>query len=161
MRFLSSFGNDGIGDIAGSRTLVADPKVSFFLVTVRKDRQQKDLLQKRTSSFFQSQVNRMNKQQEQSTVGRMEDDDSVSSNFYHEEEEEFLEEGATRSEKRDELDEIKKMAQRETTRVRVWKGILLVVLGVTAALVTAGTYRILEQEEEEDFETAVSGRWQF
>ena len=103
----------------------------------------------------------MNKQQEQSTVGRMEDDDSVSSNFYHEEEEEFLEEGATRSEKRDELDEIKKMAQRETTRVRVWKGILLVVLGVTAALVTAGTYRILEQEEEEDFETAVSGRWQF
>ena len=103
----------------------------------------------------------MNKQQEQSTVGRMDDDDSVSSNFYHEDDEEFLEEGGTRSEKRDELDEIKKMAQRETTRVRVWKGILLVVLGVTAALVTAGTYRILEQEEEEDFETAVSGRWQF
>mmetsp|Transcript_27767 Transcript_27767/g.64985 ORF Transcript_27767/g.64985 Transcript_27767/m.64985 type:complete len:1198 (+) Transcript_27767:98-3691(+) len=57
-------------------------------------------------------------------------------------------------EERDEFAEIRKLAQAETRRVLLWKGILLTVIGVTAALVTAGTYRILRQEEDDDFTTA-------
>jgi hypothetical protein len=56
----------------------------------------------------------------------------------------------------DEVEEVHKMAHRETIGVRVWKLLLVGTLVTTAALVSTGTYVLLEQEEEDDFKENVS-----
>ena len=64
--------------------------------------------------------------------------------------------GDTPSEERDEVKEVQKMARKETARVVFWRVAVTVVLLLTAVAVTLTTYRFLINEEEEDFETAVS-----
>lgn len=59
-------------------------------------------------------------------------------------------------EERDEIREIRKLAQKETTRVRLWRFVVASVLLITALAVTLITYFSLEKEEAHKFKTAVS-----
>mmetsp|Transcript_21559 Transcript_21559/g.46724 ORF Transcript_21559/g.46724 Transcript_21559/m.46724 type:complete len:109 (-) Transcript_21559:22-348(-) len=62
----------------------------------------------------------------------------------------------TKTKPKDDMEEIHHLAKKETRRVRIWKAILWILILVAAALVTAGTYRILRGEENDDFELSVS-----
>jgi len=59
-------------------------------------------------------------------------------------------------EERDEIQEVKKMSQVDTNRVRRWRLVVFVVLLSVALSVTLTTYSVLKREEKNDFKTAVS-----
>ena len=58
-------------------------------------------------------------------------------------------------EERDEVKEIQKMSQGDTNKIRLWRLVVTCVLLLTALAVTLTTYRVLKDEEKNDFETAV------
>jgi hypothetical protein len=66
---------------------------------------------------------------------------------------------------RDEVKEVRKLSSKDTTRIRCWRLVVTVVLLLTAFAVTFTTYRLLQQQEHENFVTAVcvmcyvSTRW--
>ncbi|CAB9515790.1 Receptor-type guanylate cyclase gcy [Seminavis robusta] len=64
-------------------------------------------------------------------------------------------EGTMRSEEeRDERKEVYKMSAKDTRRVRLWRFAVMVVLLITALVVTLTTYRFLKAEETSNFEVA-------
>lgn len=58
------------------------------------------------------------------------------------------------SEERDELLEVKKQSKADTFRVRLWRSLVTAALVATATIVTIRTYRLLVEEEQNNFETA-------
>ena len=56
---------------------------------------------------------------------------------------------------RDEVKEIRKIASKDTKRIRLWRYVITVVLLLTAFAITFATYSLLKQQENENFETAV------
>ena len=62
------------------------------------------------------------------------------------------------AEARDEVREIRELAKKDTRRVRMWRLFVTVALLATSCSVTVTTYRLLRQEEEDNFETAVSAK---
>jgi hypothetical protein len=56
----------------------------------------------------------------------------------------------------DEVKEVHKLAQKETTRVRMGKLLVLVSILAAAALVSTGTYIFLKKEEDDDYNDSVS-----
>ena len=56
---------------------------------------------------------------------------------------------------RDEVKEIRKIASKDTKRMRLWRYVITVVLLLTAFAITFATYSLLKQQENENFETAV------
>jgi hypothetical protein len=61
-----------------------------------------------------------------------------------------------RIEQRDEIKEVRNLARKETKDVRFWLFMVLLLLGVTAGMVSAGTYILLTKQENDNFETSVS-----
>jgi hypothetical protein len=61
-----------------------------------------------------------------------------------------------RVEQRDEIKEVRNLARKETKDVRFWLFMVLLLLGVTAGMVSAGTYILLTKQENDNFETSVS-----
>jgi hypothetical protein len=57
---------------------------------------------------------------------------------------------------RDEVKEVRKLSSKDTTRIRFWRFVVTVVLLLTAFAITFATYTFLEQQEYENFVTAVS-----
>ena len=57
---------------------------------------------------------------------------------------------------RDEKKEVYKMSAKDTFRVQLWRAAVTLVLLLTAFAVTWTTYRLLKDEEESNFEVAVS-----
>ena len=57
---------------------------------------------------------------------------------------------------RDEVKEIEKLSQKETARVRTWRLIVTGILLLTGAAVTTSSYIALIDQEQENFEDAVS-----
>jgi len=57
---------------------------------------------------------------------------------------------------RDEVKEVQNFAKRETTRVQLWRLVVLLMIICTGAGVTTLTYILLREEDKEDFETTVS-----
>lgn len=57
---------------------------------------------------------------------------------------------------RDEVQEIRKMSQKETTRVHIWRGFVTLALLATAVAVTATTYKLLMDQEDKNFRNVVS-----
>lgn len=57
---------------------------------------------------------------------------------------------------RDEKKEVYKMSAKDTSRVRRWRGAMTLVLLLTALGVTLTTYKLLKDEERNNFEVAVS-----
>jgi hypothetical protein len=60
------------------------------------------------------------------------------------------------SDARDEIKEVHRRAQKETTRVRMGKLLVLLSILVTAAIVSTGTYILLKKEEDNAYEDSVS-----
>jgi uncharacterized membrane protein YcjF (UPF0283 family) len=58
--------------------------------------------------------------------------------------------------RRDEMGEVRKMSLKDTNRLRFWRIVVTGVLLLTAFAVTYTTYNLLKQQEEENFQTAVS-----
>ena len=56
---------------------------------------------------------------------------------------------------RDEVKEVKKMSQKDTSRVIFWRTAVTVVLLLTAVAVTLTTYKLLKKAQNDDVETAV------
>ena len=56
----------------------------------------------------------------------------------------------------DEEEEIRKLSQKETSRVRTWRILVFLALLVTAVSVTVTTYILLKQQEHENFQNVVS-----
>jgi hypothetical protein len=56
---------------------------------------------------------------------------------------------------RDEVKEVRKLSYKDTTRIRLWRLVVTVVLLLTACAVTFTTYTFLQQQEHENFVTAV------
>lgn len=52
--------------------------------------------------------------------------------------------------------EVKKLAQNETKQIWIWKVLVVMLIILTAAMVSAGSYIFLERNEEEHFEDSVS-----
>jgi hypothetical protein len=59
------------------------------------------------------------------------------------------------SESRDEAEEIRKQSAKETARVKTWRILVGMALLVTAVAVTATTYHLLVQDEQNAFNTVV------
>ena len=59
------------------------------------------------------------------------------------------------STQRDEAAEIRKQSSKETAMVKTWRNLVAVALMVTAVAVTATTYHLLVQDEQESFVTVV------
>ena len=59
-------------------------------------------------------------------------------------------------EERDEILEIRKQSSKETTRVRIWRVLVTLALLATAVAVTATTYILLVNQEDENFRNVVS-----
>jgi hypothetical protein len=57
---------------------------------------------------------------------------------------------------RDEVREVENMARKDTSRVRMWRFAVTGVLTLTAVAVTVITYRFLIEEQQNNFDTAVS-----
>ena len=57
--------------------------------------------------------------------------------------------------RRDEVGEVRKMSSKDTTRLRLWRIVVTGVLLLTALAVTFTTYTLLQQQEDENFHTAV------
>ena len=55
-----------------------------------------------------------------------------------------------------EIEQVKRMAQADTTRVNRSRLVVTIVLLITAFCVTYTTFRLLKKEEQDNFETAVS-----
>ena len=60
-------------------------------------------------------------------------------------------------EEKDEVGEVRKMSSKDTFRVLMGRYVVTVVLLLTAFAVTFTTYMFLQDQEEENFKTAVSG----
>ena len=58
--------------------------------------------------------------------------------------------------RRDEVVEVRKMSSKDTKRLRLWRLVVTSVLLLTAFVITFTTYRLLEQQEDSNFQTAVS-----
>ena len=58
--------------------------------------------------------------------------------------------------RRDEVGEVRKMSSKDTNRLRLWRFVVTGVLLLTAFAITFTTYTLLEQQEDENFQTAVS-----
>jgi hypothetical protein len=56
---------------------------------------------------------------------------------------------------RDEVKEVRKLSYKDTTRIRLWRLVVTVVLLLTACAVTFTTYTFLQRQEHENFVTAV------
>jgi hypothetical protein len=56
---------------------------------------------------------------------------------------------------RDEVKEVRKLSSKDTTRIRCWRLVVTIVLLLTAFAVTFTTYTLLQQQEHENFKTAV------
>ena len=56
----------------------------------------------------------------------------------------------------DDDDSLRKLAKQESKGIRLWKGIVVVTILVTAALISFGTFNYVKQSEEDEFETSVS-----
>jgi hypothetical protein len=63
-------------------------------------------------------------------------------------------------EDKDEVGEVRKMSSKDTFRVLMGRYAVTVVLLLTAFAVTFTTYMMLQDQEKENFKTAVSGRMQ-
>ena len=59
------------------------------------------------------------------------------------------------SEARDEIKEIRKLSAKDTAWIRRWRYTVLILLLVTAVTITFITYRMLINQENENFVTAV------
>ena len=59
-------------------------------------------------------------------------------------------------ESRDEVKEILKYSRKETKRVQTWRLLVTLALVATGVIVTVLTYRSLIDQEEQNFEDAVS-----
>ena len=59
-------------------------------------------------------------------------------------------------ESRDEVKEILKYSRKETKRVQTWRLLVTLALVATGVIVTVLTYRSLVDQEEQNFEDAVS-----
>lgn len=57
------------------------------------------------------------------------------------------------------VQEIKRMAQRETRGARRWKIFVLLSMIVTGGLISVGTKHYLQQEENDDYTQSVSATW--
>ena len=57
--------------------------------------------------------------------------------------------------RRDEVVEVRKMSSKDTNRLRLWRVVMTGVLLLTAFAITFTTYTLLEQQEDENFKTAV------
>lgn len=57
---------------------------------------------------------------------------------------------------RDEVKEVRKLAEKETKRIRIWRILVSAVLLTTAIAVTVSTFAALEREEQDRFRRAVS-----
>jgi hypothetical protein len=57
--------------------------------------------------------------------------------------------------RRDEVNEVRKMSSKDTNRLRLWRIVVTSVILLTAFAVTFTTYTLLQQQEEENFKTAV------
>mmetsp|Transcript_5375 Transcript_5375/g.13548 ORF Transcript_5375/g.13548 Transcript_5375/m.13548 type:complete len:966 (+) Transcript_5375:122-3019(+) len=64
------------------------------------------------------------------------------------------EHGLLAEEDRDEIKEVRKLAKRETRRVRIWKTILLAVVTGAATFVTIGAYNGVNDSEIKDYKSA-------
>jgi hypothetical protein len=62
---------------------------------------------------------------------------------------------ATKQFRRDEVSEVRKMSSKDTNRLHLWRVVVTSVLLLTALAVTLTTYTLLQQQEEENFQTAV------
>jgi hypothetical protein len=62
---------------------------------------------------------------------------------------------------RDEVKEVRKLSSKDTTRIRCWRFVVTLVLLLTAFAVTFTTYILLQQQEHENFVTAVSNVLRF
>jgi hypothetical protein len=56
---------------------------------------------------------------------------------------------------RDEVQEVRKMSSKDTSRIIVWRVVVTLVLMLTAFTVTFATYTFLRRQEHENFKTAV------
>ena len=58
--------------------------------------------------------------------------------------------------RRDEVGEVRKMSSKDTNRLRLWRFVVTGVLLLTAFAITFTTYTLLEKQEDENFQMAVS-----
>ena len=58
--------------------------------------------------------------------------------------------------RRDEVVEVRKMSSKDTKRLRLWRLVVTSVLLLTAFAITFTTYTLLKQQEDSNFQTAVS-----
>ena len=79
-------------------------------------------------------------------------DDDVSFSSTDDEESRSVSTSSSKREKQ----EVYKMSAKDTFRVQLWRVAVTVVLLLTAFAVTYTTYRLLKQEEQSNFEVAVS-----
>jgi hypothetical protein len=56
---------------------------------------------------------------------------------------------------RDEVNEVRKMSSKDTSRIFIWRVVVTLVLMLTAFAVTFATYTFLQRQEHENFKTAV------
>ena len=93
--------------------------------------------------------------------------DKVNADNDDEEDDEVRADGTTTEtdpepvDRRDEVDEVRKMSSKETGRLRLWRLVVTSVLLLTAFAVTFTTYTLLEEQEDENFKTAVSFETRF
>ena len=57
---------------------------------------------------------------------------------------------------RDEVEEVRRMSSKDTSRILFWRVMVTMVLLLTAFAVTFTTYTFLAKQEKENFEIAVS-----
>lgn len=57
--------------------------------------------------------------------------------------------------RRDEVVEVRKMSSKDTKRLRLWRIVVTSVLLLTAFVITFTTYKLLKQQEDSNFQTAV------
>jgi uncharacterized membrane protein YcjF (UPF0283 family) len=82
-------------------------------------------------------------------------DDKVNNFVDDEEVETDSTRGEEKSDRRDEVVEVRKMSSKDTNRLRLWRVVMTGVLLLTAFAITFTTYTLLEQQEDENFKTAV------
>jgi hypothetical protein len=84
------------------------------------------------------------------------DDESLSASSSSSSSSSSGDEDHQRSEARDEVKEVRKLAHKETQNVLVWKLMVFVMLVGTSAMVCAGTYIFLKKSEDDDYSDSVS-----
>jgi hypothetical protein len=83
----------------------------------------------------------MDKNSEHSSSGNSDDEE------YYDEEEDV---------DRDEVNEVRKMSSKDTSRIFIWRVVVTLVLLLTAFTVTFASFTFLQRQEHENFKTAVS-----